>query len=230
MKVQLISDIHTEIESPKFTLTRKAPVLLLAGNIGHHYDRKFDNFICTCSSLFDVVLYVAGNNEYHADDYEYVKHSIQEVFSDYNNVHFLDRSTYTYVDPLNSSNVTVFAGCTLWTHIPDEHAIAAKKNVRDYSYISDSSECDEWDHVKCVTVKTTNRWHSQDVAWLKQVILDTSRHGHNLVILTHHVPSMEDTLGWCHETDSLACTFATDLTHMMGPSVKAWFYGGHSKY
>lgn len=50
-----------------------------------------------------------------------------------------------------------------------------------------------------------------------------------VIVMTHHAPTMIKTSAPQYENSAINCAFATNLEHLFGAPVKAWFYG-HTHY
>jgi predicted phosphodiesterase len=88
MKVQYISDIHTEFMSAELQIPRvvrniraalpDADTIVLAGDVGSHYKAsKLTTFLSLLCPLYKNVIYVLGNHEYYTNNPE--KHTITEI-------------------------------------------------------------------------------------------------------------------------------------------------------
>ena len=71
LKIQLASDLHIEEnESVDINIEDyiipKAPILILAGDIGNLYKKKqLQNFLKKLSKKFVAIVYIPGNHEYY---------------------------------------------------------------------------------------------------------------------------------------------------------------------
>ncbi len=65
MRVQLISDVHTELHPDREPPERDADLLILAGDIGVFVDKEWQTYVNTCAKRWDTVLFIAGNHEYY---------------------------------------------------------------------------------------------------------------------------------------------------------------------
>lgn len=133
MDFQYISDIHLEMGN-KVDIPRRAPFLILAGDIGDPYSAEYVSFIDNVSHKFDRVFLISGNHEYYGHTIKETDKEIQNLASRYKNVHFLQNDVYHFPH----SDVSVF-GATLWTHIPGNEAYFIRSMVNDYRHIQNFS-------------------------------------------------------------------------------------------
>lgn len=83
MKIQLMSDLHLEIERgdefdyDKFEITPAAPTLALLGDIGLVADPRLFPFLRKQLQSFETLLYVLGNHESYRMRYVSFTHSIR---------------------------------------------------------------------------------------------------------------------------------------------------------
>ena len=111
---QFASDLHLEKGLQNRFIKPKAPVLILAGDIGDPFDINYQKFIPETSYYFDKVLIISGNHEYdnfHVSKYDDIEMRIKNVCSIKNNLIYLQKDTFIHGD------ITV-AGCTLWSSKP----------------------------------------------------------------------------------------------------------------
>jgi len=127
---QIISDSHLEFFDDlktfydKVPLVPKAPICCLLGDIGYPNQLTYRQFVADQAARFQTVLIVAGNHEYYKSEYHQVHARIQELCLTFQNVHFLNRTTFEVDD-------VIFAGTTLWTDIDEKGAWLCN----DYKYI-----------------------------------------------------------------------------------------------
>ena len=112
-RLQYISDIHLERMATRPIFNRIVrPVtgtLALAGDIGHPNKNLYPKFIEYCKENWDDVVVVAGNHEFD-EGYDKNLELIQQICSQWQNVHFLhNNSVYLRQHKVN------FCGTTLWT-------------------------------------------------------------------------------------------------------------------
>jgi Icc-related predicted phosphoesterase len=119
------------------------------------------------------------------------------------NVHFLENTSVT-IDGV------VFAGCTLWSHIPISKYAEVSYRMNDYrlAYM---------DIAELLRPEHTVAMHLKSVDWLRRVKAD--------VVITHHAPSYRSIAPlWAGH--SLNCCFASDLDGLVEDvSAAVWIHG-----
>lgn len=123
----------------------------------------------------------------------------------------LDRSRYD----LNDS-VTIL-GCTLWSHVPDEHVDFVSSRLSDFANIND------WN------VTHHNAAFARDAEWLDLEVnrIHEEEPHRRIIVFTHHAPSMEGTRSARHVASPIGYAFATDMTarDCWGAPVALWAFG-----
>ncbi len=111
MKIQVISDIHTEFHSDRGKnfwefMPVTGDVLVIAGDLGTH--SYITENLCWAAEKFPQVVYVIGNHEYWgAPGYRTVKENIEAAQAQHPNIHWLF-DTAVEIDGVR------FLGNTLW--------------------------------------------------------------------------------------------------------------------
>jgi predicted phosphodiesterase len=212
VKIRILSDLHLEIQdwNPP---DAEADVVVLAGDIhsgtrGVEWARR--QFPLT------PILYVPGNHEFYGRD-------LQETVSD------LQRAGRRFsVDVLQGRGVLIgdvrFLGMTLWTdfalHGADVASIgramsAAKHGMSDFSVIRYGAHGSfRPDHARAI--------HLEQVCWIRERLADGFQGP--TILVTHHLPHPRS----IHRRfwgSSLNPSFASDLSHLMGPEVALWIHG-----
>ena len=121
-------------------------------------------------------------------------------------------------------------GCTLWTHVPEQSSQRVEGCIGDYRSIYESL-----DPLRLATASSTNAWHAEHRAWIRQEIGRAKEDGKQLLVCTHHKP----TLKWparqhlsaalgeraMQKGNDVAWAFQSDCDDLMDATVvKAWFY------
>lgn len=78
-------------------------------------------------------------------------------------------------------------------------------------------------------METQNALHAADRAWLEGEIERAKQDGVQLVVVTHHAPSMQGTSHPMFDASPLAHAFGTPMDNLLAPPVAAWVYG-HTHY
>lgn len=237
MAVQIVSDLH--LEAPKaydvFEIRPRAPVLALLGDIGNieSHESDFTAFIERMLAQFQAVLFVPGNHEAYYSTWPRTLEILCSLEKDVaerraggiasiGEFVLLDRNSYR----MPGSNGTIVLGCSLFSFIPPERAMAVSMGMNDFYQIGDG-----WD------IASHNNAHARDLAWLNKTVAafsaDNSNDIHTILIVTHWCPSMDGRARDPQHTNSaIASAFATDLsaeTCFRAPKVKVWGFG-HTHY
>lgn len=201
MKIQLMSDIHTEFhrdDGKSFFESTRAPadVLVLAGDIGTH--RTLETVLPLVCDLYPHVIFVPGNHEYYESSYERIQARLLKVAEQKTNFHLL-----------NDSSVEIqgqrFLGNTLWfPDTPPSRTFRGRMN--DFRYIKDF---EQWVYGQCEKTKS----------YLRDNIQPSD------VVVTHYLPSRR-CVSVQYETSPLNCFFVCDLDALIeAKKPKAWFFG-----
>ncbi|KAL0484621.1 Ser/Thr protein phosphatase [Acrasis kona] len=226
VKLQIASDLHLEFSRYDFDVKRIGNCLALVGDIGSPLAENYKSFIAKQSEKYEHVFVVAGNHEYYKGEYHTCNNLIQDICSEFPNVHFLKSTSYLY--QTQSSRPIRFLGCTLWSNVPEEHSLTVYQEFNDYYQI----KVDVNGKKRLLEVEDTNKWHREQVSWLKSEIAKAKENNERVVVLTHHAPLMKGTSRPQLEQKnrSINYAFATDLSDMMdGSRIELWAYG-HTHY
>ncbi|KNC56353.1 Ser/Thr protein phosphatase [Thecamonas trahens ATCC 50062] len=185
LRIQLISDVHTEFfDEWRELLIPAAPVLALLGDIGLVYQDKYREFVLEQTTRFEHVILLAGNHEYYADKTGACpKQSVSQILAsmtalagEADNLHFLDNAVLDL-------GVFRIAGTTLWGCVPDADIDAVQMRMNDYRRIWISDEAR-------LTVRETNEWHATAVAFVAAEAAAAAAADQTLVVLSHHAPTI----------------------------------------
>ena len=247
-KIQIASDLHLEFlsfsgEDENDCFSRiivknaDAKVLALLGDITilttDKCREQYQRFIEWSLSQWDQVILLTGNHEYYRKGYgekvdmEKCDRFLKQLEERFDNLHFLQKSVLDLDD-------CVVLGCTLWSAIPEEVMDEIRSNLNDYHSIYTTDSQHESTSSRLLKPIDTNTIHYEHIAWLKaQLELYRDR---EVVILTHHTPSMQGTSDPCFNStidkpNHMAHAFSTDLTELINdnPCIKIWAYG-HTHY
>lgn len=168
MKIQLVSDIHTELYSNQgrkllFDVIEKSngvETLVIAGDLCNRRTLKY------CFSIlapeYENIIYVPGNHEYYESTFGSFNEELNEVCEKYGNIHFL-----------NNSSVEIggnrFLGGTLW-YRETEYVRNYKKNFSDFMSIHDAHQFIFSENSRCINYIDRNL-------------------SKNDILVTHHLPS-----------------------------------------
>lgn len=122
MRLQLISDLHTEFRKGKEVQTlQHLPIekgldfLVVAGDLcvpGYQGSLLVDALFASLSEMARHVLYVTGNHEYYRGSKAWTEYKLKEGMARYPNIHWLDNSELT-LDGVH------FYGGTMWYPVGD---------------------------------------------------------------------------------------------------------------
>ncbi len=203
MRINYFSDIHLEfgsLEAPD----NDADMIIAAGDIGIGVEGA--NWLKT---LNKPVLYVAGNHEFYADEYQQTLQLIRNQCAG-SQVSFLEN------DSIIVQGVR-FLGCTLWADLfieGDQKAEALGQTLNDFRRIQFGEQ--RFDTVQF------SRLYQNSKAWLeRQLALPFAG---KTVVISHHAPSLWSWNGSAHALKKLAyCNDLKPLLHEY--EIAAWFHG-----
>jgi len=151
MKIAICSDVHLEFGQLKLENTQNAEVLILSGDIctardllpdsgdnfvGSAKSVRYHDFFRMCSSLFDHVIYIAGNHEHYHGDFAKSLTILKDNLAYLSNIHVLDKEVFTLRDH-------VFVGGTLWTDMNGENEMTMNhvaRRMNDFQICENSNE------------------------------------------------------------------------------------------
>lgn len=177
MKIQLISDMHSEHwKTADFALVdkiipsnSKEVVLVVAGDLDNDLAR-IDQWMSDVFSHYKHVFYVCGNHEFYSARFPKMCYDIKEISNKYQNVTVLENDSFEL-------DGVVFMGATLWTNCIDgiqfAHTFTDYCHIRmfDYSLL-------RWKH--------TLEAHEQSKKFIKKQIGKSK--GKKVVVISHHMP------------------------------------------
>jgi len=179
---QIISDTHLEccVRPLKDMLEVTADIVCLLGDIGSPFEKSYVDFLKECSEAYKHVLVITGNHEYYNNkciDMKCINGGIQQICSQFKNVHFLNNSVFDIGD-------VRFIGSTLWTHMPEAEKYKVASLYSDYQYIY----CEERIHLH---PDYTTKMHKDAIAFIDTAVNEGAKMGKKNVVLTHHTPSFK---------------------------------------
>lgn len=210
MKIQLLSDLHTEAGLYGLTET-DADVLVLAGDIA---EREFAIHWAGQATGKPVVM-VLGNHEFYgARGLDFVD-KLREQAQRYPHLQLLEK------DQAVIGRVR-FLGTTLWADFElmgdrREAASWALDIMTDYAAIRTTPG------FRKLTPADTIRWHEASATWLEAQL--AIEHDGPTVVVTHHAPSARS-LREGYEEDKWSPAYASHLDGLVEhSSAAAWFHG-----
>ncbi|KAH9907876.1 Ser/Thr protein phosphatase superfamily [Xylariomycetidae sp. FL2044] len=229
--IQIMSDLH--LENPKaydiFEITPKAPYLALLGDIGYvSHTKEYLEFLRRQLLKFQIVFLVMGNHEpWHStwtDAKETMRNFERQILQErqitaagLGEFVLLDRNAYHIREPTGEKFAIL--GCTLFSRVPAEAAMAVSFGINDFYHTQD------W------TVEEHTAQFEGDLRWLNEQV--SSLRGTKLLVLTHYNPTMDSrTSDPKHGNSPIQSGFASDLSDQpvwLSHDVKAWAFG-HTHY
>lgn len=219
MKVQLASDLHLEHFEDETELDfgliicPSAPILVMAGDVATYDCPLLPLFLDWVSSKFDHVLWVLGNHEFYNTkrlSMCEIKNKLRSLCSLQRNVRILDNEFVMFEG-------VIFIGSTLWSHVPTEHQEKVQTMVSDYRYIFAENKNTQ------VTCHDTNKLHEESVEYIRNIIRQNKMF--KKVVITHHAPSIDDTLHPRYNGSYLNFAFASNIAFDDGHGPDVWCYG-----
>ncbi|KAI1462569.1 hypothetical protein F4805DRAFT_408436 [Annulohypoxylon moriforme] len=220
---QIVSDLHLEThQSYDFTIKQTAPYLALLGDIGNVVDDGLFEFLKKQLTRYWAVFLLLGNHEPIGTSWVLAKRRVRDFADQMERLRtrstigrfvFLDQTRYDV-----NETMTVL-GCTLFSDVSAEQAIAVKSRLVGFKQIQD------WtveDHVEA---------HKLDVQWLNAQVCNITREEpkRQIIIFTHHSPTQDlRTMGPGHIGSPVSSGFVTNLSVeecWKNHSVVLWGFG-----
>ncbi|THH26372.1 hypothetical protein EUX98_g7813 [Antrodiella citrinella] len=227
MRVQILSDIHLEIERSDskpgeefycYDIPVHAEQLALLGDIGWTLEDRLLIWLTEQLKKFKTVFFLCGNHEPYRSSIE-KSHSRLEAFSLEVNADpslgqfiFLNRTRH------DASPILTILGCTLWSALNPDDLDILSWSLTDFKRIDDFNP------------DVYSAAHRKDVEWLNTTISAMAREEpeRKVVVFTHHAPTIPDTADPKFMDQPTGSAFATELTK--GPcwvsgNVALWAFG-----
>lgn len=231
--IQYVSDLHMEHgsagEDMNFAklVTPKAPVLVLAGDIGWPCEESYQKFMKYCAERWQLVFVITGNHEYYCGSTETspstmsmmeTDECIKNLLGPYANVIFLQNQS-VFIGKISgvwqttdrgSASYQVM-GCTLWSDVPE--------NMLDIARMT----CNDYKRIKRFSPERSSVFHQTTRDWL---LGQLQRATVPVIVISHHAPSY-GCIGDKYVGNPLNFNYANDLEYLFEiyPIIKYWFYG-----
>jgi hypothetical protein len=208
---QYVSDLHLELLAPSqadaiiASIERRAPNLILAGDIGRPGSDAYLALISAVSGLFERVFVVAGNHEFYGSSLREMKGEIEACCAAFPNVHFLNDSMHTD----DRLPVHVFGG-TMWSLIRPEERAHVERILSDMSRIRGFGTAEY--------ILAYYRFID-----LLQAALDEHR-DKPFVVISHHLPMMS-LIHPDYKDSCINSAFASDTPMALDRRIAAWVHG-----
>jgi hypothetical protein len=233
--IQYASDLHLDhfpgLTPSEFTefLLPSAPTLILAGDIASAWSPIYYAFLVWCSNLWDHVIVVAGNHEYHCEPgFPHTRNEtdthIQQCCSMRRNLHFLQHGA-GFTLP---GTKYIVLGTTLYSDIDP----AIYKDILGKSDFRNSYTLDTTIQPLCsgnnpplrytIPADLTHLHHKH-----KQALSDAIRalpRGYKAIVVTHYMPT-EHLLEHEYRTEAWRSCYASSIDSMIRPPVYLWICG-----
>lgn len=210
MKIQILSDIHLELEPFEFVRT-SADVIVIAGDlhVGLKGIRWIQNQNFQCP-----VIYVPGNHEFYGHTYQkLIRKMISESAG--TNIYFLSKSKVEL-------DGVAFHGTTLWTDFrllgaPEVAGAYCQQRMNDYRYIRREPTYSKMRSIDIFAL------HHEELDWLDSSLAN-SPCDRNIVI-SHHAPTAFS-LPENERTQLISSAYASQLDDLiLKHSPNCWFHG-----
>ena len=182
MRIQIVSDLHTEQDNPPPPLAPGADMITVAGDLG---PVKHPSHLAEVVDEWNVakhILYVPGNHEFFGSD----ANEAREILAGQCRIHAV---TLLYRAAVTIEGVR-FIGATLWTdfRLDGAHAEAAAheaaRGLSDFDgYIRQRAGTGRF------TTLEAARRNSQGRAFIKHELAAARESGTTAVVITHHAPT-----------------------------------------
>ncbi|CCM00741.1 uncharacterized protein FIBRA_02781 [Fibroporia radiculosa] len=211
MRIQIVSDLHLEIErqgSPAgqefyfYDIPVKAEHLALLGDIGWSIDDRLFDWLRKQLELFKVVYFVSGNHEpYRSSIVESVAR-FQNFADDINSDQSLGEFIFLNRTRHDVPAELTILGCTLWAALNPDDLDILSWSLTDFRRIS------SFDPESFTAI------HNADLEWLNATIsmISQAEPARKIVVFTHHAPTLSGTGDPKYEGQPTNSAFATELT------------------
>lgn len=207
MKIQLLSDLHTEFMDYDEAMLlfeqikTNADILVLAGDIGNPNIPNYQLFLSAVSNHYPKVFLVAGNHEYYGGTIDDTNEKIHQLCTSFPNVTFLNNSMEVYAGHC-------WIGTTLWTDVDP----STRHLINDCHRIEGAD------------MHTFRSLHSGARSFLEATLTDCPT---PCIVITHHLPSFQ-LIDDRYKNDPYNIWFASnldDVLHKHQDRITYWFYG-----
>ncbi|KAH6706201.1 ser/Thr protein phosphatase-like protein superfamily [Leptodontidium sp. MPI-SDFR-AT-0119] len=212
LAIQILSDLHLEVSQQysSFMIPASALYLVLASDVGRLIDyESYLAFLAKQTAQFEQVFLVLGNHEFYGLSF---LSGLDRARKLENEAGLNGKLVLLHQRRFNIPNFDIIIlGCTLWSAVPEDAREVAQTKVKDFKKI------EGW------TVDNHNASHEADLTWLRHPDEPLRR---NVLVVTHHAPSMQETSSLMDVGNPWSSAFATDLLgDASWGEVKAWVFG-----
>jgi UDP-2,3-diacylglucosamine pyrophosphatase LpxH len=216
--------------------------IILAGDIGHPSDPKYENFLQTCTKLYDNVFLITGNHEYYQSEknskqnplsVDEINQMIEEICSNINSANLTSSSANSLANPSNPSNKfgkihflnnkmilynnIYIIGSTLWSYV-DPLKFDTKSYMNDYNYIKDFTP-----ELSNELWQKNRKFISDSVGFVR--LAKKTDPNIRCLVITHHLPSFHLIHPKYKSCTDINHFFASDMDDLITEPVDYWIYG-----
>lgn len=211
IKIQYDSDLHLEFPENSSWLRSnpiipKGDILILAGDICLF--KKMEDiypFLDLWSNQFEKVYWIPGNHEWYYSDINDKMFSYKEQLRD--NIWLCNNT----VEQIGEYQLIL---STMWTQLEFECFPDIIRGINDFRVIRNG------DNV--LDPLTYNALHLRSLEWIKEQLLKSDKN----IVVTHHVPTYENTLQKWYKESKINSVFTVELKELIENSnIKYWIYG-----
>ncbi|KAJ6590560.1 Ser/Thr protein phosphatase superfamily protein [Mycena vulgaris] len=239
IRIQFMSDLH--LENRRFSGLRdgdgadytfefpvNADILALLGDIGHTSNERLYAWLSVQLTRFNLVLFVAGNHEPYGStlqgsiaDLEHFAAESEIAAANSPPEQRLGRFVFLNRDGVDISPTVTILGCTLWSRLDPVYI--------DFMRIALS----DFDKIAGFDPDAYEAHHQDDLAWLEAAVADVAEREprRQVVVLTHHAPTVADTSDPAHAGGTSNSAFATEvLARVCARGAVAVWASGHTHW
>lgn len=219
MKVQILSDLHCEFDSPPYSWhipETEGELIILAGDIGVGID-AINWSIQESERLQKPILQLIGNHELY--------HNSFELINQYRNILNGTRVQLLEMNSVKLNDIT-FMGATLWTDYllyGSSGRITAMNAAR--SFMSDHRLIQRFNGMNIFSPGDAEEINKISLEWLNKELQVMGKK----VVITHHAPSIQ-CLAHKYRGDMLSPAFASDLEGLIVERSPDLWISGHTHF
>ena len=239
----------TDSESTSVTTTELN--LILAGDIGHPSDPKYENFLETCTKIYDNVFLITGNHEYYSKQnplsIEDTNQMIEEICSKLNSANLVNPSPNQSPNqspnpsnpdliPSNPSNPSNKFGKI---HFLNNKMILYNNiyiiGSTLWSYVDPSkfdtkTNMNDYNYIKDFTPELSNELWQKNRKFISDsidMVRSAKKTDPNIrcLVITHHLPSFHLINSKYKSCTDINHFFASDMDDLIIEPVDYWIYG-----
>ncbi|KAI0061045.1 Ser/Thr protein phosphatase protein [Artomyces pyxidatus] len=211
MQIQILSDVHLEIErqgSPPgrefyhYEIPVRAEHLALLGDIGWTVEDRLFEWLEAQLTRFKTVFFVSGNHEPYRSSIQESSSRLTTFATKVNSDPSVGTFVYLNRTRYDISPTLTILGCTLWSAL----------NPADLDILSWSLT--DFRRIYAFDPAAYSALHAADLAWLNTTVTAIARDepGREIVVFTHHAPTRAGTGDPKFDDAPTNSAFSTELT------------------